>query len=74
MNRWIIEYYDNRWYRKGNSIGKGVARFVHTTENMAEADTFATLAIAQEVRPPRLVKCYREVDVQITPTGNDATP
>lgn len=70
MKVWIIEYYDNRWYKKGQKL-KGKVVFDHTTLLREDATFFFSLADAQKVETPRLVRAYVEVDLSVKPTGKE---
>ena len=69
MKVWIIEYYDNRWYKKGQKLKGKSATFEHTTLLREDATFFFSLADAQKVETPRLVRAYVEVDLLVKPTG-----
>lgn len=68
MKVWIIEYYDNRWYKKGQKL-KGKVVLEHTTLLREDATFFFSLADAQKVETPRLVRAYVEVHLSVMPTG-----
>lgn len=70
MNRWVIEYYDNLWYRRGSKVKRGSWTAKDSVDRVEAADTFETLAEAQKAKVARLVRRYVEVVVTMQETGN----
>jgi len=67
VKQWIIEFYENRFYSKGNGPRSD-------SLDINQATMFKSLAAAEKFYAKnicRLVKNYREVEVTLTPTGND---